>query len=149
MNQDIGNLYSSKDTKTKLSITYNKIRSQTKLLAKKLTLDDQCVQSMPNASPTKWHLAHTTWFFETFILKIHVKEYEEYNTDFNFLFNSYYEQIGARQSMANASPKKSHLAHTREPNQVYLPKFLLPSGPLAVHRVQICKRRWNVDQETS
>ncbi len=53
MNQDIGNSYSSKDTKTKLSITYNKIRSQTKLLAKKLTLDDQCVQSMPNASPKK------------------------------------------------------------------------------------------------
>ena len=98
MNQDIGNLYSSKDTKTKLSITYNKIRSQTKLLAERLTLEDQCVQSMPNASPTKWHLAHTTWFFETFILKIHVKEYEEYNTDFNFLFNSYYEQIGARHS---------------------------------------------------
>ena len=98
MNQDIGNLYSSKDTKTKLSITYNKIRSQTKLLAERLTLEDQCVQSMPNASPTKWHLAHTMWFFETFILKIHVKEYEEYNTDFNFLFNSYYEQIGARHS---------------------------------------------------
>ena len=96
MNQDIGNSYSSKDTKTKLSITYNKIRSKKKLLAKKLTLDDQCVQSM-----------------------------------------------------ANTSPKKSHLAHTREPNQVYLPKFLLPSGPLAVHRVEICKRRWNVDQETS
>ena len=59
MNQDIGNSYSSKDTKTKLSITYNKIRSKTKLLAKRLTLEDQCVQSMPNASPTKWHLAHT------------------------------------------------------------------------------------------
>lgn len=96
MNQDIGNLHSSKDTKTKLSITYKKIRSQTKLLADRLTLEDQCVQSMPNASPTKWHLAHTTWFFETFILKIHAKEYEEYNKHFNFLFNSYYEQIGAR-----------------------------------------------------
>ena len=53
MNQDIGKSYSSKNTKTKLSITYNKIRSQTKLLAKKLTLDDQYVQSMPNASPKK------------------------------------------------------------------------------------------------
>ena len=53
MNQGIGNPYSAKDTKTKLSITYNQIRSQTKLLAKKLTLDDQCLQSMPNASPKK------------------------------------------------------------------------------------------------
>ena len=52
MNQDIGDLDSSKDTKTKLPITYNKIRSRTKLLAERLTLEDQCVQSMPNGSPT-------------------------------------------------------------------------------------------------
>ena len=110
MNQDIGNLYSSKDTKTKLSITYNKIRSQTKLLAKKLTLDDQCVQSMANASPKKSHLAHTTRFFA--ILKIHVKE-----SDFNFLFNSYYEQIGARHS------RDARGVLTRPSNQVYLTKM--------------------------
>ena len=52
MNQDIGNLDSSKDTKTQLSIIYNKMRSRTKLLAERLTLEDQCVQSMPNGSPT-------------------------------------------------------------------------------------------------
>tara|TARA_B100000941_G_scaffold190113_1_gene136992 strand:- start:425 stop:841 length:417 start_codon:yes stop_codon:yes gene_type:complete len=52
MNQDIGNLDSSKDTKTQLSIIYNKIRSRTKLFAERLTLEDQCVQSMPNGSPT-------------------------------------------------------------------------------------------------
>ena len=55
MNQDIGNLDSSKDTKTQLSIIYNKMRSRTKLLAERLTLEDQCVQSMPNGNPTSTH----------------------------------------------------------------------------------------------
>ena len=96
MNQDTGTLESSRDIQHKLSLSFNKIRSQTRLLAERLSAEDQCVQSMPNASPTKWHLAHTTWFFETFILKNNSKEYREYNADFNFLFNSYYEQIGER-----------------------------------------------------
>ena len=96
MNQDTGTLKGSRDIQRKLSLSFNKIRSQTRLLAERLSAEDQCVQSMPNASPTKWHLAHTTWFFETFILKNNAKEYCEYNADFNFLFNSYYEQIGER-----------------------------------------------------
>ena len=96
MNQDTGTLKGSRDIQHKLSLSFNKIRSQTRLLAERLSAEDQCVQSMPNASPTKWHLAHTTWFFETFILKNNSKEYCEYNADFNFLFNSYYEQIGER-----------------------------------------------------
>ena len=96
MNQDTGTLEGSRNNQHKLSLSFNKIRSQTRLLAERLSAEDQCVQSMPNASPTKWHLAHTTWFFETFILKNNSKEYHEYNADFNFLFNSYYEQIGER-----------------------------------------------------
>ena len=51
---------------------------------------------MPDASPTKWHLAHTTWFFETFILKKFVRNYQEFNPNYNFLFNSYYNKIGDR-----------------------------------------------------
>ena len=51
---------------------------------------------MPDASPTKWHLAHTTWFFETFILKKFVRNYQEFNPKYNFLFNSYYNKIGDR-----------------------------------------------------
>ena len=51
---------------------------------------------MPDASPTKWHLAHTTWFFETFILKRFISNYQEFHPDYNFLFNSYYNKIGDR-----------------------------------------------------
>ena len=72
------------------------VRNQTETLSNGLSAEDQCVQATAYTSPTKWHLAHTTWFFETFILKPELKHYEEFNPAFNFLFNSYYEQIGER-----------------------------------------------------
>lgn len=65
-------------------------------LAAPLSAEDQIIQSMPDVSPTKWHLAHTTWFFETFILKPHSSGYAEFDSAYNFLFNSYYEGVGDR-----------------------------------------------------
>ena len=65
-------------------------------LAEPLSAEDMSAQAMDDASPTKWHLAHATWFFETFILKERLRGYEEFDCAFNYLFNSYYEQIGAR-----------------------------------------------------
>jgi ergothioneine biosynthesis protein EgtB len=71
-------------------------RALSNTLSAPLTAEDQCVQAMPDASPTKWHLAHTTWFFETFILKAHLEGYREFDPVFGFCFNSYYEAEGAR-----------------------------------------------------
>ncbi|MGA3146401.1 MAG: ergothioneine biosynthesis protein EgtB [Acidimicrobiales bacterium] len=71
-------------------------RSLTESLASPLSAEDQTVQSMPDVSPTKWHRAHTTWFFETFLLIPSMKGYRPFHPDFGYLFNSYYEGVGAR-----------------------------------------------------
>lgn len=76
---------------------YQSVRKATTNLAVPLTPEDQVVQPMPDASPTKWHLAHTTWFFETFILVPHFSGYQVFDPAFGFLFNSYYTAIGPRQ----------------------------------------------------
>ncbi len=66
-------------------------------LAQPLSDEDQCVQAMDDASPTKWHLAHTTWFYEAFVLRHHLPGYKPFSEAFDFCFNSYYETQGARQ----------------------------------------------------
>ena len=77
-----------------LSDYLRQIRSQTESLVSTLSEADAQLQSMPDVSPAKWHLAHTTWFFETFILCEHVKGYRRFNAVYNYLFNSYYNGIG-------------------------------------------------------
>ena len=72
------------------------VRGETEQLAAPLSPEDQTVQSMPDASPTKWHLAHTTWFFETFVLKPHAPGYRAFDPAYEYLFNSYYEAVGPR-----------------------------------------------------
>ena len=72
------------------------VRSRTEALAAPLSAEDQTVQSMPDASPTKWHLAHTTWFFERFVLRPHAPQYRVFDPAYEYLFNSYYEAVGAR-----------------------------------------------------
>lgn len=71
-------------------------RARTLALAAPLSAEDQCLQSMPDASPTKWHLAHTTWFFETFILQPHAPRHAVFDEAFAVLFNSYYHGVGAQ-----------------------------------------------------
>jgi ergothioneine biosynthesis protein EgtB len=75
---------------------YREVRGQSEALAAPLTPEDQSIQSMPDASPTKWHLAHTTWFFETFILIRFDPGYRVFDPAFAYLFNSYYEAAGPR-----------------------------------------------------
>ncbi|MFG1365203.1 ergothioneine biosynthesis protein EgtB [Xanthobacter versatilis] len=75
---------------------FQKVRALSEDLARDLHPEDQTVQSMPDASPTKWHLAHVSWFFETFVLVPHCPGYEVAHPQFAYLFNSYYEAAGAR-----------------------------------------------------
>src|SRR3954471_946010 len=71
------------------------VRTLTETLASRLSSEDQTAQSMPDASPTKWHRAHTSWFFEEFILA-DTGDYTVFDPTFRYLFNSYYETVGAR-----------------------------------------------------
>ena len=75
---------------------YALVRQSSQNLCESLSEADATVQSMPDASPAKWHLAHTTWFFETMVLGPYLPGYRVFDNSFNFLFNSYYEAIGAR-----------------------------------------------------
>jgi ergothioneine biosynthesis protein EgtB len=86
---------------TELLSRYRQVRAATARACAPLSAEDMVVQSMPDASPAKWHLAHTTWFFETFVLS-HASQggYESFGPDFNYLFNSYYEAVGARHPRA-------------------------------------------------
>jgi ergothioneine biosynthesis protein EgtB len=72
------------------------VRAETEARAAPLSPEDQVVQSMPDASPTKWHRAHTTWFFEQFLLVPHFPAYQVFDPDFGYLFNSYYVAAGPR-----------------------------------------------------
>jgi dimethylhistidine N-methyltransferase len=80
----------------RLLARYRNVRRQTAELAAPLSPEDQLAQAMADASPTKWHLAHTAWFFETFILAKFLANYELFDPNYSYLFNSYYEAIGAR-----------------------------------------------------
>jgi ergothioneine biosynthesis protein EgtB len=75
---------------------YREARKASELICRPLATEDYVVQPVVDVSPPKWHLGHTAWFFETFLLKPHFKNYSEFNPDYNYVFNSYYETIGAR-----------------------------------------------------
>jgi ergothioneine biosynthesis protein EgtB len=79
---------------------YRETRAHTERLCEPLATEDYVIQSMPDASPAKWHLAHTTWFFETFVLAPHEHGYRPYDDSYGYLHNSYYEAVGARHPRA-------------------------------------------------
>jgi ergothioneine biosynthesis protein EgtB len=82
-------------TGASVSDRFAEIRATTMRITEGLSPEDQLLQSMPDASPTKWHLAHTTWFFETFILLPNVPGYKPFDSRYKYLFNSYYKQLGS------------------------------------------------------
>src|SRR5262249_11441567 len=79
---------------------YRQVRGVTETLCAPLTTEDYVVQSMPDVSPTKWHLAHTTWFYETFVLLPSAPTYRLFHPQFGYLFNSYYNVVGSRHCRA-------------------------------------------------
>ncbi|WP_406827757.1 ergothioneine biosynthesis protein EgtB [Microbulbifer sp. ARAS458-1] len=84
----------SLDERVALLSQYQRVRAQTEALTEPLSAEDLQLQSMPDASPGKWHMAHTSWFFETFILQPHAPDYDPFDRDFHHLFNSYYNSLG-------------------------------------------------------
>jgi ergothioneine biosynthesis protein EgtB len=87
-------------SRAEIAARYIKCRKQTEALAAPLTAEDQMVQSCPEASPAKWHQAHTTWFFETFVLSPHLSGYRTVDQRFRDLFNSYYNAVGQQPEKA-------------------------------------------------
>jgi len=77
-----------------LAERYQQVRQATEALSAPLAVEDYVIQSMPDCSPTKWHLAHVSWFFETFLLKPSVLDYQPLNPQYAYLFNSYYNAAG-------------------------------------------------------
>ena len=89
---------------------YTHIRSATVALCQHLELEDYVVQSMSDVSPTKWHLAHVTWFFERFVLKEYSKTYDWFNEDFDYVLNSYFYTVGGMY----ARPDRGHKTYLPE-----------------------------------
>jgi ergothioneine biosynthesis protein EgtB len=86
----------SHDARARWCELFRTVRAETEHRAAPLAAEDQVVQSMPEASPTKWHRAHVTWFFEQFLLAQHLSGYRVFDERFAFLFNSYYVAAGPR-----------------------------------------------------
>src|SRR3984957_11921201 len=99
-----------KQTNGCLGIGYRAVRSVTRSVAARASAEDQMVQSCPEASPMKWHQAHTTWFFETFVLRTLLLGYKPFQEEFRWLFNSYYNSIG------DAPPEKQLRAAFSRPS---------------------------------
>ncbi|MDX2216802.1 MAG: DinB family protein, partial [Oculatellaceae cyanobacterium bins.114] len=89
-------LTSQLQAKLSLIDQYQSVRQLSELICQPLAIEDYVIQSMPDVSPPKWHLAHTSWFFETFLLLPHLPGYDVFHPTFGYLFNSYYEAVGQR-----------------------------------------------------
>src|SRR5215471_3762059 len=84
---------------------YRAVRRFSHTLCEPLVVEDYVIQTMPDVSPTKWHLAHTSWFFETFVLQRVDAGYTPFHSEYGYLFNSYYNTVGVR----HCRPKRGQL----------------------------------------
>ncbi len=122
------------DLSRELADQFVSVRRLTEQLCAPLSAEDQMVQSMPDASPAKWHQAHTTWFFETFLLLPHARGYRPLDDRYTYLFNSYYKQLGGHPVRANrgimSRPSLQEVqAYRRHADQQMLRLIENSSGP--------------------
>ncbi len=118
---------------------YRAVRQRSEALAAPLSPEDQVVQAMEDASPTKWHLGHVSWFFETFVLRPHAADYRPFDERYHYIFNSYYEAEGPRQprpqrGMLTRPPLDevmAYRAHVDEAMTALLDRANDPSGAVA------------------
>lgn len=116
---------------------YRIVRAETERRAAPLSPEDQVIQSMADASPTKWHRAHTTWFFEQFLLGPHLTGYRAFDERFAFLFNSYYVQAGPRHARLQRGlvtrPGAEHIAGYRAHVDGAVERLLATADPAKLH----------------
>jgi len=119
---------------------YRAVRGQTERLCEPLVAEDYVVQSMPDVSPTKWHLAHTSWFFETFILTPHARGYRIFDEHFAYLFNSYYVTVGDRHCRQNrgllSRPTVAQVYDYRRHVDLAMLAFLESLGPAELEALE-------------
>lgn len=119
---------------------YKQVRAHSETICRPLEIEDYVVQPIVDVSPPKWHLGHTTWFFETFILMPNFSGYKEYNAQYNFVFNSYYETVGARVvrtdrgnlSRPSVADIYSYRAHVDEQMEIFLQTTVIKEELLAL-----------------
>jgi ergothioneine biosynthesis protein EgtB len=135
-----------------LAETYMAVRGETERRAAPLTPEDQLIQSMPDASPAKWHRAHTTWFFEQFLLGDHCENYKPFHPDYAYLFNSYYVSAGPR----HARHQRGHLtrpgaeeitAYRRHVDAAIMKLFAESSQPVLAKMAPIVEVGLNHEQQ--
>jgi ergothioneine biosynthesis protein EgtB len=115
------------------------VRGETERRAAPLTPEDQLIQSMPDASPAKWHRAHTTWFFEQFLLGAHCRGYQVFHPDYAYLFNSYYVSAGPRHPRHQRGhltrPGADDITAYRQHVDAAVVRFFQTAGPDALARL--------------
>lgn len=129
---------------------FQSTRALSHRLAEPLSEEDQVVQAMDDASPTKWHLAHTTWFFEELILKPHLSGYREFDPEFGYCFNSYYESVGERHPRPLRGlltrPDNAQVRAYREHVNEAMSRFL-QSGSAPENALALCELGINHEQQ--
>jgi len=127
--------------KSSLRERFSEVRHTSLRITDGLSPEDQMLQSMPEASPTKWHLAHTTWFFETFILQAYCPGYKPFDPRYKYLFNSYYKQLGAHPYRGSrgllSRPSLQQVHAYRDYVERALLAFLEDAGKAALELVEL------------